>query len=280
MEPDPVVDPERFPEFNQDLKNAMYEETVAYFHHVLTESKNFMELINSNYTFLNDDLAAFYGMDPVVGKNLRKVTITDGNRGGILGMGSVLTTTSLPTRTSPVLRGKWVLEEILGQPPPPPPPNVGDLPDDEKVLKDLGLRVLLETHRSQPDCKSCHEKMDPLGLGLENFDAIGRWRTSYGGLAVVDASGFLSDGTAFTGPAELKKWLSTRREAFARNISSKMLSYAIGRSILFTDETILRELESCLIENNFNTEKFIIELVKSYPFRLKINDFEKRSNEI
>ncbi|MFY0600726.1 MAG: DUF1592 domain-containing protein [Cyclobacteriaceae bacterium] len=279
IEPKPIVDPEKFPEFNTSLRKSMFQETVDYFYHVLTESKDFSELLNGNYTFLNEELADFYGLDPIKGDTLRMVMLDNPNRGGVLGMGSVLTTTSLPTRTSPVLRGKWVLEQILGQPPPPPPPNVGEIPEDAEVQKNLGLRALLEIHRSKPECVSCHEKMDPIGLGLENFDAIGRWRTSYGEVE-IDPSGVLGKDGAFQGPAELKTMISNKREAFALNLSKKMLSYAVGRSILFTDQTIIEELQTCLLENDFHTEKFIIELVKSYPFRLKKNDFRKKANEV
>jgi hypothetical protein len=212
----------------------------------------------------------------VEGDTMRKVLLSDRVRGGMLGMGGILTVSSLPTRTSPVLRGKWVLEEILGTPPPPPPPNVGELPEDEAVHKDVGLRKLLEIHRSKPDCQSCHEKMDPLGLGLENFDAIGRWRESYGRVE-IDASGMMSNGNFFDGPAELKSLLCEEQEDFARNLSMKMLSYALGRSVRFSDEAAIRELESCLLNNNFRTDKFIMTLVKSYPFRLKMNDFRKKN---
>ena len=194
-------------------------------------------------------------------------------------MGSILTASSLPTRTSPVLRGKWILEEILGTPPPPPPPLVGELPEDEAAHEDVGLRKLLEIHRSKPDCQSCHEKMDPLGLGLENFDAIGRWRESYGNVD-IDPSGVMATGESFNNPAELKAMLSDRKELFARNLSSKMLSFALGRSVLFSDESALRELESSLLENDFNSENFLVTLTKSYPFRYKINDSRKKSNEI
>jgi hypothetical protein len=191
----------------------------------------------------------------------------------VLGMGSVLVTTSFATRTSPVLRGKWVMEQLLGISPPPPPPVVAELTEDEKIHDALGLRKVLELHRSKPDCQSCHEKMDPLGLGLENFDPGGKWRSTYGRVA-IDPSGITADGRVFSGPAELKQILMTEREKIARNLSSKMLSYALGRSLLFTDEPALRTLDNCLLQNNFNPELFIIELVKSYPFRMKLNDFE------
>ena len=279
IEPKPLADTDKYPEFTTTLRNSMYNETMAYFYHVLTQSQNFMELINSNYTFLNEQLAEFYGVPLVSGDTMRKVVLENRNRGGLLGMGSILTASSLPTRTSPVLRGKWILEEILGTPPPPPPPLVGELPEDEAAHEDVGLRKLLEIHRSKPDCQSCHEKMDPLGLGLENFDAIGRWRESYGNVD-IDPSGVMATGESFNNPAELKAMLSDRKELFARNLSSKMLSFALGRSVLFSDESALRELESSLLENDFNSENFLVTLTKSYPFRYKINDSRKKSNEI
>ncbi|MFY0653925.1 MAG: DUF1592 domain-containing protein [Cyclobacteriaceae bacterium] len=275
IENTPIADPEKFPEFTPAVRQAMYDEAISYFNHVLKESRDFMDLINSDYTFLNQELAQFYNLPPVEGEQMRKVTLDDRIRGGILGMGGILTVSSLPTRTSPVLRGKWVLEEILGTPPPPPPPNAGELPEDEAAHKDVGLRKLLEIHRSKPGCQSCHEKMDPLGLGLENFDAIGRWRESYGEVD-IDASGVLTNGEAFNGPAELKQLLEEEKEKFARNLSKKMLSYALGRSVKFNDEPTVRKLEACLLENDFDTEKFISTLVKSYTFRLKSNDQRKK----
>jgi hypothetical protein len=257
------------------VRKALYRETVEYFYYVLTESKNMMELINSNYTFLSDELADYYGIEGVTGNDFRKVSLKDSMRGGVLGMGSVLATTSFATRTSPVVRGKWVLEQLMGISPPPPPPVVAELTEDEGIHNELGLRKILELHRSKPDCQSCHEKMDPLGLGLENFDAGGRWRKSYGRVD-IDASGVMADGRTFEGPNELKLILMAEKTKIARNLSSKMLSYALGRSLLFTDEPALRTLENCLLENNFNPELFIIALVKSYPFRMKLNDFEEK----
>lgn len=269
----PLLDPIKYPGFDMTVREALYRETIEYFYYVLTESKNLLELVNSNYTFLTKDLARYYGIPGVAGEDFHKVTLTDSARGGVLGMGSVLVTTSFATRTSPVLRGKWVMEQILGISPPPPPPVVADLTEDEAIHNELGLRKILELHRSKPDCQSCHEKMDPLGLGLENFDPGGRWRTSYGQVE-IDPSGVTSDGQEFKGPVELKRILMRERERIARNLSSKMLSYALGRSLLFTDEPALRTLDNCLLNNNFNPERFIIELVKSYPFRMKLNDFE------
>ncbi len=271
------VDPERFPEFTTSLRQAMFQQSVEFFNYALLERKNFLDLLDSDYTFLNEELANYYGIDGVTGSNFRKVELADRTRGGVLGMGSVLAATSLPLRTSPVLRGKWVLEEILGTPPPPPPPDAGVLPA-EADTENLSLRDLLVVHRSKPGCMSCHSKMDPIGLGLENFDAIGRWRKSYG-QDTIDASGVMSSGETFDGPNELKRILLEKKETFARNLSEKMFTYAIGRSVQFVDEPTLQKLQKNLLDNNFNTEKFIIELVNSYAFRYKVNDYSKKLNE-
>lgn len=269
----PLLDPDKYPGFSMEIRQALYQETVAYFYYVLTESKNLLELISSNYTFLTKELADYYGIEGVSGNEFHKTILRDSVRGGVLGMGSVLATTSFATRTSPVVRGKWVMEQLMGISPPPPPPVVAELTEDENIHNELGLRKILEMHRAKPDCQSCHEKMDPLGLGLENFDPGGRWRTSYGKVD-IDPSGVMSDGRSFEGPVDLKLLLMGEKAKIARNLSSKMLSYALGRSLLFTDEPALRTLENCLLQNNFNPEFFIIELVKSYPFRMKLNDFE------
>ncbi|MDH5249394.1 MAG: DUF1592 domain-containing protein [Cyclobacteriaceae bacterium] len=275
LDSEPMVDPVKYPGFDMPVRNALYRETVEYFYYVLTKSKNMLELINSNYTFLNKELADFYGIEGIAGDDFQKTILPDSTRGGVLGMGSVLATTSFPLRTSPVIRGKWVMEQLLGISPPPPPAVVAELTKDEAVHDALGLRKILEIHRSKPECMSCHQKMDPLGLGLENFDASGRWRESYGKVK-VDPSGVMADGRTFQGPKELKMLLLQEKAKIARNLSSKMLSYALGRSILFTDEPALERLDTALLENNFNPEIFIIELVKSYPFRMKINDYEKK----
>jgi hypothetical protein len=275
----PMVDKEKYPGFDMTIRKALYRETIEYFYHVLTKSRNMLDLISSNYTFLTKDLADFYGIEGPSSEDFEKTVLTDSARGGVLGMGSVLSATSFEMRTSPVIRGKWVLEQLLGISPPPPPPTVAELTEDESAHSEIGLRKILELHRSKPDCQSCHEKMDPLGLGLENFDPTGRWRTTYG-KAQVDASGVMADGRTFEGPGQLKLLLLTEKAKIARNLATKMLSYALGRSILFTDEPALQHLEETLLYNNFDPEPFIIELVKSYPFRMKINDFEKKSTDV
>ena len=204
------------------------------------------------------------------------VQFADDRSGGVLGMGAVLATTSISTRTSPVLRGKWVMEQILGISPPPPPPEVSALTEDKGIHEKLGLRKILEMHRSNPECRGCHEKMDPLGLGLENYDPTGKWRDTYE-VVKVDASGVTADGERFNGPGELKKILLNQKQRIARNIATRMLSYALGRSVLFTDEPALVKLENTLLANDFRPEPFLQELVTSYVFLSKINDFEKKS---
>lgn len=271
----PMVDAEKFPGFDRKVRLNLYQEAVEFFSHVLTKS-NFLDLIQSDYSFLNKELAAYYSIQGVNNNEFEQVKLPDTRRGGVLGMGSVLASTSLALRTSPVLRGKWVMEQILGISPPPPPEVVAELTSDKKQHDALGLRKILEMHRSKPECFGCHQKMDPLGLGLENFDPAGQWRTSYGKVA-IDASGVTADGKKFNGPAELRTILLDEKQKFARNLSTKMLSYALGRSTRFTDEPALQKLDETLLQNNFNPELFLVELVKTYPFLMKINDFEQKS---
>lgn len=269
------LDPERFPEMTASLREAMYQEAVEYFYYVLTESKNFLELIDSDYTFLNEELARHYGVDGVHGEAMRRVSLKDANRGGVLTMGAVLATTSMPLRTSPVLRGKWVLEELLGAPPPPPPPDAGELPEEASSNPNASIRDLLATHRANPTCAGCHQRMDPIGLGLENFDPAGRWRNSYGNKPIV-AWDTLPSGEIFNGPAGLKKAIVTKEDQFARVLSEKMFIYAIGRNVGFVDELFLQRLVRNLKENRFNTEKFILELVHLEAFKQKVNDKGER----
>ena len=269
------VDPDRFPAYSPSIRKAMYEEGIQFFHHVLTGRQNLLDVIDSDYTFLNESLASYYGIEGVEGDLFRKVTHEDGRRGGVLGLGGVLTITSFPTRTSPVLRGKWVLEQILGTPPPPPPPDVPELEEqvDEhgEKARELDIRALLQQHRSPSACFGCHQRMDPLGIGLENFDAIGRWRDTYGETE-VDASGVMPDGSQFTGPAELRRILLAKKELYARNLARKTLSFALGRSIRFQDKRVVDILADTLLEHNFASTPFLYELVMSYPFRYKKSD--------
>ncbi|MEM8888621.1 MAG: DUF1592 domain-containing protein [Bacteroidota bacterium] len=270
--PDFQVDPDTYPEFTPVLRDLMLKEVELFFNHVLGESQNFTDLISSDYTYLNKELAAHYGIKGIEGEEFQMNCLEENSRGGVLGMAGILTATSLPVRTSPVLRGKWVLEQLLGTPAPPPPPNVPELEASQhEGVDELSLRELLLQHREDPACKSCHLQMDPLGLGLENFDAIGRWRDTYA-RHPIDASGKLASGEVFQGPAELKQILMNKKELFAKNLSKKMLSFALGRSLQFKDTPTIRHLSKHLLEHDFHTISFIQEVVKSYPFTHKKSD--------
>jgi hypothetical protein len=249
----------------------MVREPIEVFQTILRENSSLLGLVDSDYTYLNEELAKHYGISGVAGPEMRRVALTDRNRGGILGMGGILTLTSYPRRTSPVLRGKWVLEEILGAPPPPPPPMVKSLPQDDKPKEGLTFRQQLEKHRTDPNCASCHKRMDPLGFGLENFDAIGRWRTEIGGQP-VDASGVMVTGEEFKGPAELKQLLLGRHEEFVRNLTEKMLSYALGRGLEYYDTPIVRQIARDVAQSGFRSTVLIMEIVKSYPFQYRRNN--------
>ena len=266
------VDPTMYPEYSPELQKAMYEEAVSFFHHIVTTDRSFLDLLDSDYSFLNRTLARHYDIEGIEHDDFRLTTFADSRRGGVLGLGGVLTVTSLPTRTSPVLRGQWVLDQLLGTPPPPPPPDVPELEAAKnEVVDELDLRALLSKHRAPSACFGCHQKMDPLGLGLENFDAIGRWRERYG-THPIDASGVLPNGDSFEGPAELRQILLTQKDVFARNLSRKMLGFALGRSIRFQDKRVLDTLAENLLENHFDTTEFLFEVVNSYPFRYKKSD--------
>ncbi|MCB0667401.1 MAG: DUF1592 domain-containing protein [Saprospiraceae bacterium] len=266
------IDREKFPELTTGLRQAMHEEVVGYFHEVFTEERNLLQLLDSDHAWLNEDLANHYGIEGVSGEEFRNVAINDRNRGGILGMGAVLTATSLPLRTSPVLRGQWVLEQVLGEPAPPPPADVPALEDAKKSdVSELDLRSLLELHRTDVACAGCHQKMDPIGLGLENYDAIGRWRENYDSIR-IDPSGVLPDGRNFKSPADLKKILLADKKKFAKNFSRNMLSYALGRRVEFIDSPTMDRLVDELMNNNFDSQSFMLELVSSYPFQHRRSD--------
>lgn len=272
-DPSHSVDPEKFPTYTSELEGFMKEEAIQYFYHTLTESQNLLELLNGNYTFLNRPLAEHYGIDGVEGLEFRKVTLASEKRGGILGMGSVLTASSLPTRTSPVLRGKWVLEKVLGTPAKAPPPDVPELEAAKNTHEEMTLRELLEIHREDPACMGCHQEMDDLGFALENYDAIGRWRESYKPqLAQIDASGTLKSGESFDGPSQLKQVLKAKKHLFAKNLSQKFLGFALGRSINFKDYKTVQSLADTLMNEDFNATQFLEAVVMSYPFRYKISD--------
>jgi hypothetical protein len=263
-------DPRRFRTYTPSLRDAMARETELFFADLLREDGSLIRLLDANYTFVNEELAKHYGLTGVTGPEFRKVTLPDRNRGGVLTMASVLTITSYPQRTSPVLRGKWVLEEILGAKVPPPPPNAGGLPADDAPKQGLTFRQRLEKHREKPECSSCHDRMDPVGFGLENFDAIGRWRTTIGN-EPVDSSAEMPTGEKFSGPAGLKQIIMARKDDFARNITEKMLAYALGRGLEPYDIPTIRAITEELKKNDYRSSVLIREVVKSFPFQYRKN---------
>ena len=260
----------RFPTFTAEVRDAMYEESVMLLDSVLREDQSLLTLIDANYTYLNGPLARHYGIAGVDGETMRRVELHDSNRGGILTLGSVLTVNSYPLRTSPVLRGKWVLESILGSPPPPPPADVPKLPDDDHQADGLTFRQRIEQHRKDPQCAACHARMDPIGFGLENFDPVGRWRKTVAEKP-VDAGGTLVTGESFSGPAELKKVLLGKKEQFTANLAEKMLAYALGRGVEYYDQPTLRKIDEALAKNDYHASTLVIEIAKSYPFRYRRN---------
>ncbi len=261
-------DPRRYPGFTPSLRDAMYQETIEFFYSLLRDDASLLNLLDANYTYLNEELARHYGIEGVQGPNMRRVYLTDHRRGGVLTMASVLTLTSFPQRTSPVLRGKWVLGEILGAPPSPPPPNAGGLPADDAPKEGLTFRQRLEKHREKPQCASCHSRMDPIGFGLENFDAIGRWRTDIGGQP-VDSSSVMATGEKFSGPVELKQLLLKQKDEFIRNLTEKMLAYALGRGLEPYDLPAVRKITTAVATDGYRSSTLIREIVNSYPFQYR-----------
>ena len=219
-------DPQKFPAWRPELRDAMKTETRMFFDWILRENRPIGEFIDARYTFLNELLATYYGIEGVTGPEFRRVELTTTERGGVLSHGSVLAVSSYPTRTSVVIRGKYILQNILGTPPPPPPPDVPAL-DEEAVGTTASLRKQMETHRTNAVCASCHSRMDPLGFALENYDAIGKWRTMDGGFP-VDSSGVLPGGKTFSNAAEMRQILSQRQFEFSRTLTEKLLIYALG----------------------------------------------------
>ena len=259
-------DPARFPGFDEPLRSAMLQETELFFEHVVREDRSVLEFLDANYTFVNERLARHYGIPGVTGDRFRRVDLTGTPRGGILTHASILTVTSNPTRTSPVKRGKWILENILGTPPPPPPPGVQELKEDKEVVLSGTLRQRMEQHRADPGCASCHQRMDPLGFGFENFDAVGAWRDREGKHA-IDPSGVLPGGQSFKGPAELRALLRKKEDAFARCLADKMLTYALGRGTERSDRCFIDAIARNLARHGYKFSGLVLEVVKSDPFQ-------------
>jgi hypothetical protein len=255
-----------FPEFNEELAAAMREETLLFFHTIVREDRSVLEILDADYTFVNEQLAAHYQINGIKGPQMQRVQLNDPLRGGVLGQASILTVTSYPHRTSPVLRGRWVLEELLGADVPPPPPDAPVLNEKKKEGNALSVRQLLEQHRSKAECASCHSRMDPLGFGLENFDPLGRWRSEQGGQP-IDSAGVLPTGERFNGPLELRKLLlEKRRSEFLRNLCRKMLGYALAREVRRVDGCVVQDCVHALEQGDFSAGRLLETIVLSYPF--------------
>lgn len=258
-------DREKFPDFDNYLRLSMREETVRFFEGIVRDDRSVLEFLDADYTFLNERLARHYGVPGVRGPEFRRVALTMPERGGVLSHGSVLTVSSYATRTSPVLRGKWILDNLLDAPPPDPPAGVPAL-DETAVGTTASMRQQMEAHRANPTCAACHRRMDPLGFGLENYDAIGAWRTTEGKFA-IDPSGSLPDGRAFQGPAQLRTILAADREDFTRALTSKLMIYALGRGLERHDRRTVRAIVERLPSHDYRFSGLVLEVVNSLPFQ-------------
>jgi hypothetical protein len=260
-------DPEAFPEFDENLRDALRQETELFVQDQIRRDRGVAELLTADYTFLNERLARHYGIEGIWGSQFRRVQLTDGARRGLLGHGSILTVTSYANRTSPTLRGKWVLENLLAAPPPAPPPDVPSL-DEGSIADGLSVRGRMEQHRRNPVCASCHAQMDPFGLALEHFDAVGKWRTR-DGLAAIDASTSLPDGRAFVGSAGLRKLLADEPERFAAALTEKLLTYALGRGVEYHDRPAVRQILREAAPGGYTWSSLIVGIVRSTPFQMR-----------
>ncbi len=264
--------PELFPNFDDSLREAFQRETELFVESQIREDHSILDLIRTNETFVNERLAEHYGISNVYGSRFRRVTVDDGSRGGLLGQGSILTVTSYPTRTSPVLRGHWLLDRILGAPPPPPPPDVPALPDRGKGGRPASVRERLEQHRDNPVCAACHAPMDPLGFALEHFDAIGQWRTTGEAGDSIDASGVFPDGTQFQGLAGLKAVVLRNPEQFVRTVTEKLTTYALGRGLEYYDMPAIRQIIQEASRDEYRWSSLVLGIVESLPFQMRSSE--------
>ena len=258
-----------FPDFDDNLRQAFHQETELFFESVMREDRSILDLIRANYTFLNERLAKHYGIPNVYGSRFRRVTFgPDAVRGGLLRQGSILTVTSYPTRTSPVIRGKWILANILGVPPPPPPGAVPTLKEGAAAGTAVSMRERMAEHRANPACAGCHRLMDPVGFTFENYDAVGRWRTAEDGKP-IDASGGLPDGSKFEGVAGLERAILSRPEVFAGVFTEKLLTYGLGRGVEAYDAPAVRTVVRSAQADDFRFSSFILGIVNSTPFQMR-----------
>jgi hypothetical protein len=265
------VAPDRiaFPDFDDNLRQAFRREMELFFESIIREDRHVLDLLTADYTFVNERLARHYGIPHVYGSHFRRVVLADDARNGLLGKGSVLSVTSYPNRTSPVVRGKWILENLLGTPPPPPPPDVDTtLPENRPGDTPRTLRERFEEHRRSPSCASCHRLMDPPGFALENFDAVGAWRTREAGLP-IDTNGQLPDGVSVDGPVTLREALLQRRELFIQAMTEKLLTYALGRGLGHGDMPVVRTIVRQAGLEDYRFSSLVMGIVRSMPFQMR-----------
>ena len=261
-------DPARFPEFDENLRNAFQRETELFIDDQIRSDNSLLELLSADYTFVNERLAQHYNIPGIYGSRYRKVNLEDDQRGGLLGHGSLMMVTSYPNRTSPVLRGKFVLENLLGGPPPEPPPNIPALEETNEDGRVLTMREAMAMHRENPACRVCHAAMDPIGFSLENYDAIGKWRQRFAGQE-IDASGLLPDGSTFDGPDGLKNLLLNRPDDFVGTVTEKLLTFALGRNLEYYDMPSVRSIVRTAAEDNYSWSSIILGVIKSTPFQMR-----------
>jgi hypothetical protein len=257
-----------FPNFDNELREAFRIETERFFESIIREDRSALDLLKADYTYVNERLARHYGIPNVYGSHFRRVTVEQDARRGLLGQGSILTVTSYPNRTSPVLRGKWILENILGTPPPAPPADVPDIEENHPGEEARSLRARLEAHRRNPTCASCHRVMDPLGFALENFDGLGQWREKEPGGA-IDPTGQLADGTPIDGPVALREAVLKRPEMFARTLTEKLMTYGLGRGIELDDKPLVRKVAREAAARDYRWSAIVLGIVRSAPFMMK-----------
>jgi hypothetical protein len=271
-------DPESFPDFDDNLRSSMEQETRLFFQSIIREDRSVMDLLNADYTFVNERLARLYGIPNVYGDQFRRVTIESPERRGLLGQASILAVTSYPNRTSPVQRGKWILTNILGIPPTPPPPNVPQLKENSGDGAPLSLRQRMEQHRADPVCAGCHKVMDPIGFALENFDAVGHWRTTDDG-SRIDPSGTLYNGEKVDGPVALDKMLASHPDVFTGVLTEKLLTYALGRGVQYYDMPAVRGIVSQARERGFRFSALVLAIAESTPFEMKVKTAGPKAND-
>jgi len=263
-----------FPDFDDNLRRAMQRETEMLFESILREDRSVLDLLDADYTFVDERLARHYGIPNVYGPDFRRVPVPSDDRRGLLGQGSILMVTSNTNRTSPVERGKWILENLLGSPPPLPPPNVPPLKENGGDNAPTSVRARIEEHRANPVCAACHKIMDPIGLSLENFDAVGHWRETDSGFK-IDPSSQLVDGTKLDGPASLRKALLSRPEAFVGTMTEKLLMYGIGRETKYYDMPVVRAIMHHSERDRYRISGLILGIVNSAPFQMRVREAPK-----